>query len=161
MASGVPMGAGRPRNNLRRNLANKTMGVPIGYFRPGTPYPKVGNVPLVAGPGGSLQLAQMGGRPTAYPLADSASSYSFAMPTPTYNPHAVLTENSRRRHELEELRAREGVVSHFGQAGSINTTVSNEVGLNIMGLTVSDSPIVRPTPKKAFITEEDETMTNN
>ncbi|KIO15424.1 hypothetical protein M407DRAFT_35003 [Tulasnella calospora MUT 4182] len=70
MASGLPMGAGHPRNNLRRNLANKTMGVPIGYFRPGTPYPKIGNVPLVAGPGGSLQPAQMGGRPAAYPLAD-------------------------------------------------------------------------------------------
>ncbi|KIO22570.1 hypothetical protein M407DRAFT_27886 [Tulasnella calospora MUT 4182] len=83
------------------------------------------------------------------------------MPAPTYNPHAVLTKNSRLHHEPEVLQAHEGVVSYFGQAGSVDTAVSNEVGLNIMGLMVSDPPVVNPTPKKAFITEENETMTNN
>jgi transposase InsO family protein len=75
--------------------------------RPGTPYPKIDGIPLAAGPGGTLQFAQMGGRLPAISTPDAAFNYSHS--TVASSPYDVLlnSENLRLRNELDEFKARE------------------------------------------------------
>ncbi|KAG8913519.1 hypothetical protein FRC01_004499 [Tulasnella sp. 417] len=161
MSTGPYNSAGRPRSGLRRSYTSRPLAFNGLHPRPPTPYPKIDNIPLVAGPGGTLQLAQMGGGPAAYQIPDSAASNSFATTTTSAHPHAIVTENARLRRELEELRAREGVISRLGHSSGVEAAVPNEVGLNIMGLTVSEPPIVCPIPKKTVNINGDTAMEDN
>lgn len=167
MAVGNTSSPSRARNGFRRTVAIKN--APSDFFRPGTPYPKINNVPLVAGVGGTLQLASSGAGPSAYPLPDSAGAHSFTTATPTYHNDILAAENLRLRHELDAVRAREvsipqsvvnspaipnGTSFVRRRVISLNdlyffVMIILEVGLNMMGLTVSETPLVSPSPERA------------
>ncbi|KIO20089.1 hypothetical protein M407DRAFT_30246 [Tulasnella calospora MUT 4182] len=159
LGAGPSNHSNHPRNNPRRPMAHK--GPPSVFVRPPTPYPQINNIPLVTGPDGRLQLAQMGGRLPAYSTPDAGSSNSYTAPTATYHRDPLATENARLRRELEELRTCEVDTIRPGQMNYLNTVVPNEVGLNIMGLTVSDPPLVRPVAERAFVTVGDTNMATN
>ncbi|KAG8926639.1 hypothetical protein FRC01_008570 [Tulasnella sp. 417] len=150
MSTGPYHGAGRPRSGLRHSFAARPLGLH-----------SINNIPLVAGPGSTFQLAQVGGGPTAYQIPDSAASNSFATATTSVLPNAIITKNACLRHELEELRACEGVISRLGHSSGVEAAVPNEVGINIIGLTVADPPIVHPIPKKAVNINGDTAMEDN
>ena len=182
MVTGAPGSSSRARHGFRRTMAIKAPS--SRFYRPGTPYPKINNIPLIAGVGGTLQLAPMGNRISSHPIPDAASSNSFSTSTPAYYNDVIATENIRLRHELEELRSREA-----SDAGPSITSIPNspttngtfiskrerlilyyihlfvililEVGLNFMGLTVSESPIASPIPRRALQAVDDDTMLTN
>ncbi|KIO22287.1 hypothetical protein M407DRAFT_28163 [Tulasnella calospora MUT 4182] len=159
LGAGPSIHFNRPRNNPRRPMAHK--GPPSVFVRPPTPYPQINNIPLVTGPDGRLQLAQMGGRLPAYSTPDAGSSNSYTATTATYHRDPLATENARLRREIEELRTCEENTIRPGQTNYLNAVVPNEVGLNIMGLTVSDPPLVRPVAERAFATVGDTNMATN
>lgn len=184
LAPGPSFGMGRPRNGIRRALAFKPgSGTSnLGFVRPGTPYPKINGVPLVAGPGGTIQL--MGNGVASYPLPDSTGGHSYATTTSTYNNDGLATENHRLRRELEELRSHEVSNNRPGQQGPANRYLPDgmyfanrelfsvrdiylllffilEVGLNIMGLSVADAPVVSPIPERAYHSGEETNMVTN
>ncbi|KIO16590.1 hypothetical protein M407DRAFT_33762 [Tulasnella calospora MUT 4182] len=159
MGMGPPSSSSRLRNGIRRATTIKASAAGIG--RPGTPYPMVNNIPLVAGPSGDLRLAHMGGGITSYPIPDSAGSHSFTATSTPHHDNVLVAENVRLYRELEELRNREVTHHQPGNPIVASSPITNEVGLNLMGLTVSEPPLVQPVPEKAFATEGDMNMNTN
>ncbi|KAG8961309.1 hypothetical protein FRC05_006246 [Tulasnella sp. 425] len=120
---------------------------PSTINRPGTPYPKVDGIPLAAGPGGTLQLAQMGGRLPAISTPDASFHYNHA--TVASSPYDVLlnSENLRLRGELDEFKAHE-LRNLWANGTTIAVTAGTpDVSVNMMGLTVADTPILSPIPE--------------
>ncbi|KIO15511.1 hypothetical protein M407DRAFT_34904 [Tulasnella calospora MUT 4182] len=78
-----------------------------------------------------------------------------------YHNDILATKNAQLHHELEEFRASKVSTIQSGQLNFANSIVPNEVGLNIMGLTVSDPPLVCPIAKRASPTVGDTHMVTN
>jgi hypothetical protein len=174
----------RHRNNTRRPVAFKAPAPLQG--RPPTPYPQIGGVPLITGPDGRLQLSQVGGRLSAYSIPDAGSSNSYPAPASAYHRDILTSENARLRRELEEFRTREVSTIQPEQTGFSNAVTPNgtystngdcitirdidiyllimiilEIGLKMVGLTISDPPLVRPIAERAFATIGDTNMATN
>lgn len=93
VASGSPSSSSRLRNGFRHALANKATPYPHHFVRPGTPYLKVNNVPLVAGSGGTLQLSAPRNGPVSYSLPDPSNPHTFASPAVAYHGDALAAKN--------------------------------------------------------------------
>ncbi|KAG8960962.1 hypothetical protein FRC05_006426 [Tulasnella sp. 425] len=158
VVSGGPSSSSHLRNGFRRALANKATPHPRHFVHPGTPYPKVNNIPLVAGAGGTLQLSAPGNGPVSYSLPDPSNPHAFALPAVAYHGDDLVAENVRLRHQLEDARVREDST----QRSIIRSPeVSNEVGLNMMGFTVPETPLISPSPERIVRMSGDTNMINS